>query len=193
MLLLHGTGGDEFDLLGIGAHLAPGSNLISPRGRAPEGLVNRWFARFAPGVLDEEDIVLRAAELAEFVPTAARRHGLDDSAVWAVGFSNGANIAAALMLLHPEILAGAVLLRPMLPLRPEQTPDLSGLPVYVAAGTRDTMIPRSSTEELAVLLEESGADVNANWVEADHGLLREEIDQARLWLSARLEQTAPTE
>ena len=193
VLLLHGTGGDEYDLLSLGAHLAPESNLISPRGRAPEGVVNRWFARFSPGVLDEEDIVLRSGELAAFVSAAARRHGVNNGAIWAVGFSNGANMAAAMLLLHSEVFAGAVLLRPILPLRPEHTPDLGGLPVYIAAGARDTMIPRHSTEALVKLLVASGADVTAEWVEADHGLLREEIDQVRIWLSGRLEKSLRTE
>jgi predicted esterase len=182
-VLLHGTGGDEFDLLELGAYLAPGATLLSPRGRAPEGSVNRWFARFAPGVLDTEDIIRRAGELETFVRDAVVHHELDADRTWAVGFSNGANMAAAEMLLHPEVFAGAVLLRPMLPLRPERVPDLSGRPVYVAAGTMDTMIPRESTEELVALLRRAGADVTESWVDAGHRFGVDEVTAAREWLT----------
>ncbi len=186
LFLLHGTGADEYDLLGLGSHLAPDASIISARGRSPEGSVNRWFARFGPGVLDEEDIVKRAAELSEFVPAAAQAHEVNPSGIWAVGFSNGANMAAAMLLLHPDIFAGAVLLRPMLPLEPEAMPELTRKPVYVASGTRDTMIPRASTDRLLELLESSGADVTVRWQEAGHGLGPDELPPIVEWLGARI-------
>lgn len=186
LMLLHGTGGDEFNLLGLGAHLAPEATLLCPRGRAPEGQINRWFARFAPGVLDEEDIVRRAEEVAGFVAEASGAHTLDGRRIWAVGYSNGANMAAAVMLLHPEIFAGAILIRPMLPLEPETVPDLSDRSVYVAGGTMDTMIPRDSTEALISLLRDSGARVTEAWAEAGHAFDMQELDHARAWVQAEL-------
>lgn len=186
LLLLHGTGGDEHDLVPIGTHISPTATIVSPRGRAPEGPVNRWCARHAPGVLDEEDIVRRAAELATFLDEVRTAHRIEQP-LWALGYSNGANMAAAMMLLHPGSLDGALLLRPMLPLRPERTPDLQGVPIYIAAGTRDTMIPAESTGELIALLEESGADTTASWTDAGHGFSREELEAARKWLENRAE------
>lgn len=186
LFLLHGTGADEYDLLGIGAHLAADAPVISARGRAPEGTVNRWFARFGPGRLDEQDIRRRAEELAAFVPAAANEHGLDPSKIWAVGFSNGANMAAAMLLLYPEVFAGAVLLRPMLPLEPETTLRLDDKPVYVASGTMDTMIPRQSTERLIELLGAAGADLTVSWKDAGHGLGADELPAIGEWMRERM-------
>lgn len=186
LFLLHGTGADEYDLLQLGAYLAPDAPIISARGRAPEGSVNRWFARFAPGVLDEEDVRRRADELAGFLMEVTARHGADPARLWAVGFSNGANMAAAMLLLHPAAFAGAILLRPMLPLQAEAPASLTGIPVYVASGTADTMIPRASTEELIATLEKSGADLSVNWEHAGHGLGQSELDKARSWLTSRM-------
>ena len=186
LFLMHGTGADEYDLLQLGAHLAPDAPVISARGRSPEGPVNRWFARFGPGVLDEEDIRRRADELAGFVPAVAAERGADAAKVWAVGFSNGANMAAAMLMLHPDVFAGAVLLRPMLPLAPEVAPALAGKPVYMASGTMDTMIPRASTEQLIEHLTTYGADLTVRWKEAGHGLGADELPPIQEWLGSRL-------
>ncbi len=180
-LLLHGTGGDEYDLLSLGAYVAPEALLISPRGRAPENGMNRWFARHAAGVLDEKDIRRRAHELAHFIPALRTRHNLGNRAIWALGFSNGANMVAAMLLLYPDLFAGAVLMRPMLPLRPDTTPDLHGTPVYIAAGTQDTMIPGDSTRELIALLNDSGADLTVAWAEGGHQFSMGEVQQVREW------------
>ena len=187
LLLLHGTGGDEYDLLDLGAFLSPGSSLVGARGRAPEGTVNRWFARFSPGVLDEDDIRRRAEELSGFVSAVTRQNRLNALKVWAVGFSNGANMAAAMLLLRPGLFAGAVLFRPMLPLLPESVPDLAGIPVLIASGMRDTMIPRHSTEDLAALLTRSGAQAEVRWADAGHRFGHDEVEQARQWLERRLD------
>jgi len=142
----------------------------------------RFFRRLRPGVFDEEDIRARAAELATFVAESSGEYGVDGGAVWAVGFSNGANIAASLLLLHPGVLAGAVLLRPMLPLEPEEGLRLSGVPVYIAAGTRDEMIPQEATEALIQRLERADAEVTVAWADAGHRFGREELEAAREWL-----------
>src|SRR5437588_9417037 len=134
LLLLHGTGGNERDLIPLGHELDPGAALLSPRGKVLEHGMPRFFRRLAEGVFDLEDLTRRTHELADFVADAATRYGFDPRNVIAVGFSNGANIAASLLLLRPETLAAAVLFRPMIPLVPETLPDLSRVPVFIAAG-----------------------------------------------------------
>lgn len=182
LLLLHGTGGDERDLLPLGAFLDADAHILSPRGNVREGEMARFFRRLRPGVFDEEDLRARAEELARFVEDATREYGFEPRSVWAVGFSNGANIAASLLLLHPGAVAGAVLLRPMLPVEPEKELDLAGVPVYVAAGRSDEMIPQDSTEALIHRLKGAGADVTVSWADAGHRFGREELEAAREWL-----------
>ena len=150
LLLLHGTGGDESDLLPLGRELAPQANLLSPRGQVLEHGMPRFFRRLAMGVFDEEDLRRRAAR-ARRLRTARRpsEYGLDARRIYALGYSNGANIAAALLLLHPAALAGGALLRPVLPLEPEAAPDLAGKPVLLAAGRDDPYAPHDRVEALA--------------------------------------------
>lgn len=164
LLLLHGTGGDENDLIPIGRALAPRAALISPRGKVLEHGAPRFFKRLAPGVFDEEDIRLRAGELAQFVK------GFAAERVFALGYSNGANIAAALMLLHPEVLAGGILLRPMVPLTPQTLPDLTDKPVSILAGEHDEMTSPEITKQLASLLTRAGALVEVRWMDSGHAL-----------------------
>ena len=183
LLLLHGTGGDENDLLPLGRMLDERAALLSPRGKVLENGMPRFFRRLSMGVFDEEDLVNRTHELASFVEEAASEYGLDPKRLFAVGFSNGANIAASLLLLHPELLAGAVLLRAMTPFELETLPDLSGTPVYLAAGRSDQMIPPESTERLAELLREAGAEVTLDWQPGGHGIGRAEVEAARDWLA----------
>lgn len=185
LMLFHGTGGDEHDLLEVGEFVAPGATLISPRGRAPEGTLNRWFARLAPGVLDEDDIKRRAAELADFVAAARNRHKIEAGQLWALGYSNGANIIAAALLLHGAIFDGAVLLRPMLPLQVAAPSGLEHLPIYLAGGTRDGMIPPGSAQALATTLESAGADLQQAWRETGHMLEPDELDAVRDWFVRR--------
>ncbi len=183
LLLLHGTGGTEHDLVPLGRRLAPSAHLLAPRGKVLEGGHARFFRRLAPGVFDVEDVRLRAGELKRFVAAAASRYGLDPSRVWAVGYSNGANIAAALLLLHPDALAGAVLLRPVLPLKPDMAPGLAGKPVFIAAGRRDPLAPAEAVEALAEWLRRGEAQLTVRWQEAGHGLAPEELDAVRAWMA----------
>jgi phospholipase/carboxylesterase len=170
VLLLHGTGGDENDLIPIGKSLAPGANLLSPRGRVSENGAPRFFRRLAHGVFDKEDIELRAAELAGFIEDSAKQYGFDVSRVYALGYSNGANIAHAVMLLQPGVLAGGVLLRPMPVIEPVSAPDLKGIPVLIAAGDEDGMTTPELTHRLAAQLTEAGAKVDVKWMAAGHEL-----------------------
>ncbi len=183
LLLLHGTGGDENDLLPLGRMLDERAALLSPRGKVLEHGMPRFFKRLAEGVFDHEDLIKRTHELAGFVEQAVSEYDLDPEGVFAAGFSNGANIAASLLLLHPDLLAGAILLRAMVPLEPETPPDLSGTPVYLAAGRSDTMVPPENTERLAELLREAGAEVTLDWQPGGHGIGRAEIEAARKWLA----------
>ena len=189
LLLLHGTGGDENDLLPIGRMLHARCALLSPRGKVLEYGMPRFFRRLAEGVFDQEDLVNRTHELARFVERAAEEYGLDEDRVWAVGFSNGANIAASVLLLHPDLLAGAVLLRAMVPFEPETPPDLSGTPVYLAAGRSDRMVPPENTERLAELLQDAGAEVALDWQPGGHGIGPAEIEVVRAWFADALAET----
>jgi phospholipase/carboxylesterase/glyoxalase family protein len=186
LLILHGTGGDENDLVPLARELAPGAAILSPRGKVSEYGAARFFRRLAEGVFDQEDLVFRTHELAEFVEAAAQEYGFDLSRLVAVGYSNGANIAASLMLLHPGLLRAAVLFRTMVPFEPEETPDLSGMPIFLAAGRGDRMIAPENTERLAEILREAGADLDLRWRNTGHALTYEEVEEARDWLSGVL-------
>ena len=182
LLLLHGTGGNEDDLLPLGRAIAPGAGLLSPRGRVLERGMPRFFRRLAEGVFDEADVVRRAGELADFVAHAAGRYGFDPTRVTAVGFSNGANIAAALLLLRPETLAAAALFRAMVPLRPAQLPVLRGRRVLISEGRTDPIVAAAEAESLASMLRGAGAEVTLAWQDAGHGLVGADVDAARAWL-----------
>ncbi len=190
LLLLHGTGGDENDLVPLGRELAPGAAILSPRGKVSEYGAARFFRRLAEGVFDHEDLVFRTHELAGFAQAAAEEYEFDPSRLVAVGYSNGANIAASLMLLHPGLLRAAVLFRAMVPFEPEDVPDLSGMPVFLAAGRMDRMIPPQNTERLAEILREAGADLDLRWHNAGHPLTYEEVAEAKQWLSEVLPELA---
>jgi predicted esterase len=184
LLVLHGTGGDESDLIPLARRLAPHDNLLSPRGQVLEDGMPRFFRRLDIGVFDEEDLTRRAADLGRFVRAAAGRYGFDPSRVRALGYSNGANTAAALLLLDPDLLSGAALLRAVLPLVPPRPPDLAGKPVLIAAGRRDPYGPVERVEALQARLQEAGADVDLRWSDRGHELAPGEIDQAAAWLEA---------
>lgn len=182
LLLLHGTGGDENQLIPLARTLAPRSALLSPRGKVMENGNARFFRRLAEGVFDEEDLIFRAGELADFITEACREYNLDCGNITAVGYSNGANIAAALMLLKPKALSEAVLFRPMVPLVPKQNPDLSGKRIFIAAGELDPMVPFEETTRLYDLLREFGADVTLHWERAGHTLTDTDIQAAEAWM-----------
>ena len=184
LLLLHGTGGDEHDLLPLGRAVAPGAALLSPRGKVLEGSAPRFFRRLAEGVFDVPDLVARTHELAQFVRDSAARYGFDAGRVIALGFSNGANIAASTLLLHPGLLAGAVLLRAMVPFEPATPVRLPGTPVLLSAGRLDPIIPVESVERLGAILGEAGARVTSLWHRAGHQLAPGELEQVAGWLRA---------
>ena len=183
LLMLHGTGANEEDLIPLGKELAPTAAILSPRGKVLEFGAPRFFRRLAEGVFDHEDLVFRTHELAGFIEAASREYGFDRSSLVAAGYSNGANIAASLILLHPGLLRAAVLLRAMVPFEPEVTPDLSGMSVFMASGRRDQMISPDNSQKLADILREAGADVDLRWRDTGHGLTYEEVEEARAWLS----------
>ena len=184
LLLLHGTGGSETDLLRLGALVAPGWARLSPRGRVSERGMARFFRRLAEGVFDLDDLRVQTNALADFVTAASSRYGFAAERVVALGYSNGANIAASLLLLRPGTLAGAVLLHPQVPLVPEVMPDLRNVAVCVTAGERDPLVPPAETRRLVTLLGQAGADVADAWHEGGHELVQSEVDVARRWLEA---------
>lgn len=180
LLLLHGTGGDENDLLELGRVLRPGAALLSPRGEVLENGQPRFFRRLAPGIFDEEDLILRTYKLADFVEDQCARQGL--GRIIAVGYSNGANIAASMLVLRPGVLAGAILFRAMVPLEPPHPPGPLEAPVLILAGRHDAMIPSESTQRLAALLGRDGGDVTLEWQNAGHGIGPEDFKLAGAWL-----------
>jgi phospholipase/carboxylesterase len=182
LLLLHGTGGDENDLLSLGPMLHERAALLSPRGKVLENGMPRFFRRLAEGVFDVPDLIARTHELADFVAAAAKEYGFDPARVIAAGFSNGANIAAAMLLLRPGVLRAAVLLSPMVPLAPEPLSDLAHTPVFIGAGRRDPVATAAGTEQLADLLKRAGAEVSVKWHEGGHNVMPEEVAAAREWL-----------
>jgi len=182
LLLLHGTGGDESDLLPLGEALAPGAALLSPRGKVLENGMPRFFRRLAEGVFDLKDVEARAHELADFVQGARELHHLGEARPIAVGFSNGANVAAAMLLLRPEVLGGAILFRAMVPIVPATTPDLRGIRVFLGAGRRDPIASPAETDRLSGLLKEAGASVTVKWADAGHSLTAGDVEAAKAWL-----------
>ena len=183
LLLLHGTGGNERDLVPLGRELDPRAALLSPRGKVLENGMPRFFRRLAEGVFDLEDLKNRTSELADFVAAAAQHYGFAADKVVAAGYSNGANIAASLLLLRPEILSAAILFRAMVPLVPETQPNLSSVRVWIGAGTDDPIIPTSETKRLAELLRKAGADVTIRHFPAGHELTMADVEAARDWLT----------
>lgn len=181
LLLLHGTGGDENDLLALGARLAPGAALLSPRGQVSENGMPRFFKRMGEGVWDFEDFKKRTAELATFLQRARAAYGI--ARPIAIGFSNGANIAWSLMLHDPEALSGAILMRAMMPFDPRPLPDLSGLPVLILAGANDPLVPRDQAGLLAAYLGEAGADVTFEVLPGSHQLTQQDLVLSEGWLA----------
>jgi phospholipase/carboxylesterase len=177
VLLLHGTGGDETDLLPLGREIAPGAALISPRGNVLEGDMPRFFRRLREGLFDEDDVRRRAGELAGFVAEARSAYGLAQPV--ALGYSNGANIAAAVLLLHPSALKGAILMRAMAPLAEPPRPDLAGVPVLILSGLHDPIVPRASAEKLKAALAAAGARVERDELPAGHGLTQADVMRAK--------------
>jgi predicted esterase len=180
--MLHGTGGDEHDLLPLAEMLMPDAAVLSPRGQVLENGMPRFFRRLAEGVFDEADLRERAGDLASFVTSSAKRYGFDQRSVMAVGFSNGANIASAVMLLHPGTIVGGVVIRGQVPLVPDPLPSLTGTRVLIANGRSDPLVAPAETERLAALFRSAGAEVSLEWQPGGHQLTQADIQAARAWL-----------
>jgi predicted esterase len=182
LLLLHGTGGNESDLLGLGEAVLPGAGLLSPRGPVLENGMPRFFRRFEEGIFDVEDVKRRAAELGEFVREKALEHEFDAGSVMALGYSNGANIAAAMLLTGAAAFPRAVLIRAMVPLEPKTLPDLAGSEILLAAGAYDPIATAQQTNQLGELLESAGARVTRHTEKSGHQMTRGDIEAAARWL-----------
>jgi phospholipase/carboxylesterase len=187
LLLLHGTGGTERDLLSLGRFLSPGSSLLSPRGSVLENGMPRFFRRLAEGVFDIPDLLERTEELHAFLNEAAAEYGFDRTNIVAVGYSNGANIAGSLLFQYQGSLKGAVLHHPMVPLRGTTLPDLSGIPVFIGAGENDPICSLAESNELNELLTGAGAEVEIHWERAGHSLTESEAKAAAGWFKRHFE------
>jgi phospholipase/carboxylesterase len=182
-LLLHGTGGNEQDLIPLAHELDKKAAILSPRGKVLEnGITPRFFRRLAEGVFDLEDLKFRTNELADFVIDASKTYNFDLQHIKAVGYSNGANIAASMLLLRPEILSSAILFRAMVPLVPQTLPDLSNKPIFMSSGLYDPIVSRQEADRLFDLFKKMGANISLSWQESGHDLTMDEIRGAREWL-----------
>ena len=181
LLLLHGTGGDERDLLPLAEMIAPEASVLSVKGNVDENGMARFFARLAEGVFDEEDLLFRTTELNEFIDDSATNYGFERDNIVALGYSNGANIAASLMYHVKKSLKGGILFHAMVPRRGVQLPDLENVPVFIGAGKRDPLIPMEETKELVNNLKAAHSSVTEFWTDGGHELRREEVDEAKRW------------
>ncbi|WP_027963322.1 alpha/beta hydrolase [Halalkalibacillus halophilus] len=180
-LLLHGTGGTEEDLLPLAEMIDPEANVLSVRGSVDENGMNRFFKRLAEGVFDEEDLIERTEELNNFIEAKSNEYQFDRKQVYAIGYSNGANIAGSLLFHYENTLKGAMLFHPMVPRRGIELPNLDQLPVFIGAGENDPICPKQESEDLKELLESNGASVEIFWENQGHQLTRREVDQAKEW------------
>jgi phospholipase/carboxylesterase len=190
VLLLHGSGGDEDDLLPVGRAVAPGAGFLSPRGKALEDGMARFFNRAGTDGFDPDEIGLRCAELAEWVGAAAREYALDPLRIYALGYSNGANMAGAMMLLRPGVLAGACLLRARAVVNVDPLPELNGAPVMISAGQSDHLIPVAGAEALGKALTSAGARVDLAVQNAGHDLTPADFSLAKQWFGKVLSAVA---
>ena len=183
LLVLHGTGGNENDLVGIGQAIAPGAAILSPRGNVLENGAPRFFRRIAEGVFDPKEVRSRGEELARFIRAAVVTYRLDPSRIFALGYSNGANIASTVMLIEPGTIQGSILFRPMLVYEPSETSDLSGSSVFMSAGRMDPIVPTTSVEQLAEMFRSANAEVTLKWQLAGHNLVPSEVREASEWFA----------
>jgi phospholipase/carboxylesterase len=183
LLALHGTGGDENDLISLGQTIAPGAAILSPRGNVLENGAPRFFKRLAEGVFDPQEVRSRAEQLARFIQAATTRYALNPERVFAFGYSNGANAASTVMFIQPGLIKGAILLRPMLVYEPEESPDLGGSSVFISAGRMDPIVPTRSVERLAELFQSARAKVTLKWQMVGHNLVPSEVSEAASWLA----------
>jgi phospholipase/carboxylesterase len=183
LLVLHGTGGNENDLIGIGRTIAPGAAILSPRGNATENGAHRFFKRLSEGVFDPKEVRSRGEELARFIRAAIAKYGLDASRIYALGYSNGANAASTVMFIDSRLLQGAILFRPMLVFEPEERADLNGAGVFISAGRMDPIVPVSSVERLVELFDTANAEVTLKWQLTGHNLVPSEVREAAEWVA----------
>ncbi|HZA62018.1 MAG TPA: alpha/beta hydrolase [Nitrososphaeraceae archaeon] len=183
LLLLHGTGGNEEDMIPLGHEIAPEAAILSPRGKVLEAGMPRFFRRLAEGVFDIEDLKFRTNELADFIENASKLYSFDLEYMIAVGYSNGANIASSLLLLRPEILSAAILFRPMVPFIPDTLQNLISKNILICAGEWDPIVPRQNTEKLLDIFKKAHTNVSIYWQKSGHELGQEEILTAKEWLS----------
>ncbi|NHM31810.1 alpha/beta hydrolase [Bacillus sp. C11] len=181
LLLLHGTGGNEHDLVPIAGMIDKQASVLSVRGNVLENGMPRFFRRHAEGVFDEEDLIFRTKELNEFLDEAAKKYHFDRNNIMAVGYSNGANIAASLLFHYQNALKGAILHHPMVPRRGIELPDLTGVPVFIGAGTNDPICSPLESSLLDELLRGANADVHIHWENRGHQLTVEEVEAAGQW------------
>lgn len=189
LLLLHGTGGNEEDLIPIGKMISPDSAILSPRGKVLENGMPRFFRRLTEGIFDVEDLKYRTCELAAFVSNASQFYGFDLNRTIAVGFSNGANIGASMLLLRPEVLSGAILFRAMVPLEPESMPDLSNKHIILCEGLYDPIVTQQEAKRLFLLLEKSRAKISLRWQKSSHNLTQEDALIAKEWFRSTFSST----
>ncbi len=187
LLLLHGTGGTEHDLLPVGKRISASASLLSVRGQVNERGMSRFFRRIAEGEYDMEDLANRTDQLAQFVTASARSYRFKTNDLVIVGYSNGANIGANLLFRHPELTGGAILLRPWIPFEPDGTVRLSGMPVRLHYGESDEIVPRAASEHLSAILGRTGAASSVHWYRAGHALTETELDEAALWFTKTFE------
>jgi phospholipase/carboxylesterase len=183
LVVLHGTGGDENDLIGIGQAIAPAAAILSPRGNVLENGAPRFFKRLGEGVFDPKEVRSRAEELANFIRAAISKYKLNPERIFAMGYSNGANIASTVMLIDPGLFRGAILFRPMLVIETDGRSDLSGRGLFISAGQLDPIVPMKSVVRLVELFEASHAEVTLKWQQAGHNLLPSEVREAANWLA----------
>ncbi len=183
LLVLHGTGGNENDLIGIGQAIAPSATILSPRGNVLENGAPRFFKRLAEGVFDPKEVRSRAEELARFIRAAAITYRLDPSRIFAFGYSNGANVASTVMLVEPGVIQGSILFRPMVVYEPPDKADLSGSSIFISAGRLDPIVPADSVEQLAEIFRSGNADVTLKWQISGHSLVPSEVREAADWFA----------
>ena len=185
LFMLHGTGGTEHDLVSIAKYISPASSILSVRGNILENGMPRFFKRLAEGVFDEEDLTLRTRELRDYLNEASVKYSFDRNNVVAIGYSNGANIAASMLFQYENVLRGAVLHHPMVPIRGRDLPKMTSFPVFIGAGKNDPICLPAETVELSEILSVAGADVTIHWEQNGHQLTHSEVEAAQFWFSEK--------
>ena len=183
LVLLHGTGGNEEDLIFLGKKIEPNASVLSPRGKVLENGMPRFFRRLSEGVFDLEDLRIRSHELADFIQKCSLHYKFDLENTIAIGFSNGANISVSMLFLRPEVLQGAILFRAMVPFIPDPLPNLSSKKILLSAGLEDPIVSRNETENLFRLFQKTNAIITLKWQPSSHNLIQEDILIAKPWIS----------